>query len=102
MDTLNEPDSDGYSFVEDNEAGRFELHQDGEVLSFASYSERSDGVVVVPHVETDPKHRRQGHSSRLLDRVLVSLRETDRKILPLCSVAARHVHGDAAHQDLLA
>ena len=103
MTTENEPvPEDDYSLVENQVAGRFELHRDGEVLSFADYFERSNGVVAIPHVETSPKHRRQGNSSRLLDRVLINLRETDRKVLPLCGVAVRHVSGDAANQDLLA
>ena len=81
--------------------GQFELWIDDEVISYANYSER-DGVVTIPHVETAPRHRGNGRAAQLMDGVLDLLRQSGRTIVPLCSFAAGHVHGDERHHDLLA
>jgi len=56
---------DGLNVVRNSDAGRFELFDGTELLSFASYSMR-DNTVVIPHVETVPAHRGNGHAARLL------------------------------------
>jgi len=87
--------------VELADAGRFELRLGGEMVSFATFSE-ANNVVTVPHVETDPAHRGNGHAATLMDGLLGLLRSTGRTIAPLCPFAAEHVRSSARHQDLLA
>jgi len=88
--------------VENVEDDRFEMWRAGELVSFASYSSREDGVVVVPHVETAPIHRGVGNAATLLDGVLGLLRTSGRSILPLCPFAADHVRNNRRHHDLVA
>ena len=87
--------------TEDAEASRFELRQDGELLSFADYSTRGDSIVV-PHVETIMAHRGRGNAARLMDGLLALIRADGRTIVPLCPFAAAHIRDDPAHHDLLA
>ncbi len=91
-----------YSIVENRDEGRFELHRQGEVLSIATFSERSGGVVVIPHVETDPQHRGLGNADRLMDGLLNVLRDTERTVFPACPFAAQFIDEHPEHQDLLA
>lgn len=91
-----------YSIFENRDEGRFELHHDDEILSIANFSERSGGIVVIPHVETSPAHRGQGNAGRLMDGVLKLLRDTDRKVVPLCPFAAQHVRSNPQYADLVA
>lgn len=87
--------------VERADVGRFELQVGGEIVSFASFSE-INGVVTVPHVETDPAHRGRGNAATLMEGLLGLLRSTERTIAPLCPFAAEHVRQNARHKDLLA
>lgn len=79
-----------HTLKENVEAGRFELHIDGELVSFANFSER-DGVVTIPHVETKPERRGQGNAGTLMDLVLDRLRDTEREVVALCPFAAGHL-----------
>ena len=91
-----------YVVVENADDGRFELRREGELLSFANYSNRAGNVVVVPHVETLPHHRGAGNADRLMDGLLTQLRESGRSILPLCPFAAQHLRDNPHNQDLQA
>ncbi len=73
-----------------DERSRYELYDDGELLSFAPFSQ-ADGVVTVPHVETRVQHRGNGFSSVLMDGVVDDLRTNDLRIRPICWVARQHV-----------
>ena len=95
--------SDGSPTVIENSAdGRFELHIDGEIISVADYSERDGGVIVVPHVGTDPAHRGKGNAGRLMEGLLEQLRASDRKIVPICPFAANHLRTNPQHSGHLA
>ena len=87
--------------VENPHLGRFELLKHGQVVSFASYTDRG-GSVVVPHVETAPDHRGNGYAAQLMDGLLAILREDGRTIVPLCPFAAGHMRDNEQHHDLLA
>lgn len=90
-----------FEVVENTDEGRFELRRDGETISVADFSE-SDGVVVIPHVGTNPAHRGQGMASRLMDGVIDLLRESDRLLKPLCPFAAYYMRKNPQHHDVLA
>lgn len=87
--------------IENRELGRFELLRNGEVVSFATYTER-DGTVIVPHIETAIEHRGNGYSSELLEGMLAMLRASDRTVTPICPVAAQYIRSNEQHHDLVA
>ena len=88
--------------VRDNpERQRYELVVDDHIVSIADYTLRDD-VVVVPHVETDPRFRGQGMADRLMAGMLADLRDGGRTITPLCPFAADYIRQHPDEQDLLA
>ncbi len=91
----------GVSVIDNADANRFELMIDGELKSFATYSDRQ-GALVVPHVETLHRFRGNGHAEQLMDGVVENLRNTGRTIVPLCPYAARYLRDRPATHDLLA
>lgn len=83
------------------EASRFELQLDGERVGSADYS-ISDGVMTVPHVETEPVHQGQGFAARLMRGLLESVRSNGQTIRPICPYAAAYMRRNPDTQDLLA
>jgi len=89
--------------VSDNpDRRRYELRVDDRIVSIADYDLTTKGVVVVPHVETDPELRGQGMADRLMRGMLDDLRAHDRRITPLCGFAASYIRNHPADSDLLA
>ena len=80
---------------------RYELRDGDELLSFASYSE-TDGVVVVPYVETQVQHRGNGYSSMLMAGVVDDLRARQMRIDARCWVAREYVTGLDDADELMA
>lgn len=80
-----------------DESGRYELLDRGELLSWATFAV-ADGVVTMPHVETEAQHRGHHFSSILMAGVVDDLRARDLRIEPLCWVARSYVEAlpDAA------
>lgn len=83
------------------EASRFELLLAGQRVGLADYS-IAEGVITVPHVETDPAHQGQGFAAVLMKGVLESVRSSDQRIRPLCPYAAAYMQRRPETQDLLA
>jgi len=89
--------------VSDNpDRRRYELLVDDRIVSIADYDLTAEGIVVVPHVETDPELRGQGMADRLMRGMLDDLRAHDRRIAPLCGFAASYIRDHPADSDLLA
>lgn len=87
--------------VTDNAARhRFELEEDGK-LAFADYR-RTDGRLVLPHVEADPALRGKGTAGRLMEGVLAKARKEGLKVVPLCGYAAAYMRRHKEYADLLA
>jgi predicted GNAT family acetyltransferase len=82
-------------------SGRYELRADGELLSWATYTV-DGGVVTVPHVETELRHRGNHYSSTLMAGVVADLRARDLRIEPLCWVARSYVESLTDAETLLA
>lgn len=99
---LTATDSSDAEVIENVAEQRFELVIDGAIVSTASYSEREDGTVIVPHVQTDPARRGQGNAGRLMDGLLDNLRATQRRIVPACPFAATHIEENEQYRDLVA
>ncbi len=83
------------------ESSRFELLLDGERVGLADYS-LTNGVLTVPHVETDPAHQGQGFAAVLMDGVIGSIRSNGQTIRPLCPYAAAYMRRHPETHDLLA
>jgi predicted GNAT family acetyltransferase/glutaredoxin-related protein len=94
-------DDDRLAVVENSYLGRFELLQHGCVVSFATYTS-DDGSITVPHVETDPEHRGNGHAAQLMEGLLAIIRADGRTITPRCPFAAAHISDNEQHHDLVA
>lgn len=91
--------------VEHVDRSRFELlsgpGDDAELLSFADY--RVDGnSLIVPHVETVMQHRGNGFADELMAGMILQLRDSGRKIVPLCTFAAGHLRDRPQDHDVLA
>lgn len=90
-----------YNVIKADGPSRYELHHNGELVSYADFSQ--DGsVVTVPHVTTLPAHRGQGNAARLMDGVLRDIRMHRGSIVPLCPFAASHIRDNPRWQSLLA
>ena len=91
-----------FEVVHEEAANRFALRRDGELVSFADYRRDADAMVlVVPHVETIPRHRGQGYAARLMDGLLEIMRSNGQQIVALCPFAADHIRANPEHHDLL-
>ncbi len=101
MTFTNRDDDQGPAVTENRHLGRFELLRRGEVVSFATYRV-SDGVVTVPHVETQRHLRGNGYAAELMEGMLAILRRDGRTIIPLCPFAADHIRDNPQHHDLVA
>jgi uncharacterized protein len=80
---------------------RFSLLHDGVVVSHADYSVDRE-VIVIPHVETDPRFRGQGWAARLLDEVVEHVRSERRTIRPICWYAAAYLRDRPETADVTA
>ena len=86
--------------VTDNTARkRFELLEDGK-LAYADYF-LEDGVMILPHVETDPALRGKGAAGRLMAGLLEHARERGIKVTPVCSYAVAYLDRHSEYQDLV-
>jgi len=81
---------------------RYELRVDDRIVSIADYDLVDDGVVIVPHVETDPELRGRGMADRLMQGLLDDLRAHGRRIDPVCPYAAAYLRDHPDDRDLLA
>ncbi len=84
---------------ENVERSRYELVDGETVIALADFRDR-DGVRILPHVETDPAHRDQGHAGRLVEFALTDIRAKGLRVIPACPFAASYVHEHPEHQDL--
>lgn len=88
-------------FVDNADRSRFELRRGDKTVSVADYARRGD-VVTIPHVETAPADRGNGHAAALMAAVLDHLRAGGLRLRPLCPFAADYVREHPDQRDLLA
>lgn len=97
------PLADEFTVVDAADTGgpsRFELHQNGELRSWATYR-RQGNAFVVPHVETLIEHRGQGLADRLMEGMIGLARDAGAVIVPYCSFAADFFRAHPEHDDVL-
>jgi len=80
---------------------RYELHLDGERVGLVDYSIH-DGVVTIPHVETNPAHRGKNFAARLMAGVLDDIRSRELTVRPLCPYADAYMQRNPETADLRA
>ncbi|HEX4906677.1 MAG TPA: GNAT family N-acetyltransferase [Acidimicrobiales bacterium] len=87
--------------TKNEDAGRYELHVDGELAGIADYVER-DGSVVLPHTVIDSARRGQGLGAVLVQGALDDIRPTGRTVVPSCWYVAEFIDENPSYKDLLA
>lgn len=87
--------------TKNEEAGRYELHVDGDLVGIADYVER-DGTVVLPHTVIDGSRRGQGLGAVLVQGALDDIRPTGRTVVPSCWYVAEFIDENPSYKDLLA
>jgi uncharacterized protein len=80
---------------------RYELLLDGSVVGLANFS-LSNGVVTIPHVETNHEHRGKDFAAQLMSGILADVRERHQTVRPLCTYAAAYMRRHPETNDLLA
>ena len=87
--------------VDNTVASRFELRLDGdEVASFAEYAIR-DGVMILPHTVTEPRHQGQGFAAIVIRHALDTARAANLQVVPSCWFAAEFIHEHPEYADLV-
>ncbi len=93
---------ENFKVTKDEANGVFSLTRDGEIVSQASFTNRGNNSIVIPHVGTNPQHRGQGYAGRLMAGLLDIVREDGQTIVPLCPYAAQFIRDNDTYHDLLA
>ena len=88
------------TLLRDNAAARrFEMHEDGHTV-FADYR-RSDGRLIIDHVEAPPALRGTGAAGRFMEALANHAQASGEKITPLCAYAATWLRRHAEYRDLI-
>ncbi len=87
--------------VELPDAGRYEARIGGRRVGVADYHV-SDGRVVFPHTEVDPRFEGRGIASQLARRALDDARERGQRVVPVCSFFRVYLDRHPEDADLLA
>lgn len=82
------------SVTRHDDLGRYELEVDGDVVSFADFSQRDD-VITISYVETHVHRRGNGYSSALMDGMIDDVRHRGALVRPTCAVARAHIVANA-------
>jgi predicted GNAT family acetyltransferase len=80
---------------------RYELRLNGARVGSADYRVR-DGVMTIPHVETEPAHRGKEFAARLMAGVLDNARAQELVVNPTCSYAAAYMRRRPDTHELIA
>ncbi|MGH2785506.1 MAG: GNAT family N-acetyltransferase [Actinomycetota bacterium] len=82
------------------EASRYEMHRGGERIGHLNY-QRSDGRMILTHVEVDPALEGRGLGSRLTEAVLQDFRTKGMTVIPECPFIVRFMREHPEYADLL-
>lgn len=88
-------------FSDNPDAGRYELHVDGELIGTADYAVNGD-TVAITRVYTRPTHRGQGLAFQTTEYAVDRIVADGRKVLPVCWVAERWFAAHPERADALA
>lgn len=91
------------SEIRNNEdANRYELLVDDEVVGYLDYRRNVDNVIDMPHTVVDPAHGGKGYAAQLTKHALDDAREMGASVVPSCSYVAAYIEKNEEYRDLLA
>lgn len=82
--------------------GAFVIQKDGRRIAEMTYTRSKPSLVVVDHTYVDPSLRGQGVARQLQDAMVAWARETQTKVVPVCSYVKVQFDRDASIRDVLA
>lgn len=88
------------NFTNNAEARRFELNVRGDTV-FANYR-IENSVLYISYVESPPHLRGNGAASQLMERIVGFARDTNYRIVPICSYATLWLNRHKECQDIVA
>lgn len=86
--------------VDNEAAGRYEIHLDGELVGLADYVRRGD-VLAIPHTETSPEFGGRGLASTLVRFGLDDIRARGLRVQPACPFVAAYIGKNPEYADLV-
>jgi predicted GNAT family acetyltransferase len=87
--------------TKNSEENRYEIRDDGQVVGFAAYRPRPDGVIVFTHTEIDEAYEGQGLGSRLARGALEDVRASSGSVVPQCPFVQGYIDRHPEFQDLV-
>lgn len=91
--------------IEHEEAGSrgaFHILRSGQRVGEMTYSRTNPSLVVVDHTYVDPTLRGHGLAQQLQDAMVAWARETNTKVIPVCSYVKLQFDRNPAIRDVLA
>lgn len=79
-----------------NGVHEFVLRVDGERLGFLEFTRPDTGVMRIEYVEVDPGLRGTGLGRQLVEKAVAFAKDTNLKVVPICSYARSVIQRDAA------
>ncbi len=81
--------------------GAFHIQRNGQRIAEMTYRRTHPSVVVVDHTYVDPSLRGHGVARQLQDAMVAWARETDTKVIPVCSYVKVQFDRDPSLRDVL-
>ena len=82
--------------------GQLVLNRDGVRLGALDYHDRPGGPIYIDFVEVSPRMRGTGLGKRLVEAAVAWARESNRKVVPICTYSRSVIERDPALRDVLA
>ena len=79
-----------------NGANEFVLRIDGEKFGFLEFTRPEVGVMRIEYVEVSPELRGTGLGQQLVEKAVAFAKETQLKVIPICSYARAVMQRDPA------
>ena len=79
-----------------NGANEFVLRLDGERYGFLEFNRPEVGVMRIEYVEVSPELRGSGLGKQLVEKAVAFAKETNLKVVPICSYARAVIQRDPA------
>lgn len=84
-------DNDHTTVTRNDEAGRYEIHVDGELAGFSEFSTDPKGRLRFTHTQTDPAFRGQGLGGTLVAGAMADVARSGETVRPYCPFVAKYL-----------
>ncbi len=84
-----------------NGVHEFVLRIDGERLGFLEFTRPEVGLMRIEYVEVSPELRGKGHGRQLVAKAIEFAKDTELRVVPICSYARVVIERDPAMRPLL-